>query len=105
MKREGFVTTFATAIVGLFCVQAALAAGPKATLPGASQLPQVNQNQRAAPGVSELTTAECTSLGGVVGADSAECTKKGQFTCKTVTKDAAGGIHVNTACIDEVSTK
>ena len=47
-----------------------------------------------------LTTSECTSLGGRVDDSSAACTNAGQFTCKTVTVDASGATHVNTACID-----
>jgi hypothetical protein len=44
----------------------------------------------------QLTTQECTSLGGMVDASNKACTDKGYFTCKTT--DSQG--TVRTACID-----
>ena len=63
-------------------------------------VPRAPVTSRLPPKFSALTVSECTSLGGTVNADSASCTKAGQFTCKTVTIDIYGKTHVHMACID-----
>jgi hypothetical protein len=91
---------WATALtLGFFCglaIDGAALAAQKTTITGVPQQRLV----RKPPTFTALTVSECTSLGGTVNDDSAICTAAGQFTCKTVTIDAAGATHVHTPCID-----
>jgi hypothetical protein len=78
---------------------------PSEAASGQKAAPGTHVTPKAHPGglsvAVPLTGAECTKLGGVIGASNKACTDAGQFTCTTTTITGSGTIESNQACIDK----